>query len=404
MFTENGSKIIARKAFDKINISDQKSVQDIEGALLSRMVLKNLEFNDLENLPPGNILRIQELEITPHSLNKDDIEIRIENGRLMLPQSEPIVFNGTYQHHVVDMTVFAKSINLSEIVQGLISSNLFDDLNWMKPLSGTAANVDGKVEGTLEDLHIQGKVSAEKVKYKDISLSNTPIVLDLSVKRSEPDVRLNGIVMTDSGLLRVKKTDIQLDASKVTFTGKPTQPVFNLAGASKIGSVDIRVRLKGTLERPDINLHSTPPLPDELLLVMLATGKEWKGFVETADRDALSTDLAADFIDYFVLDGRGEKLANRAGIKDIQIELDKNRRGIGVSKDIINNVSVSYGVDETQVSQTEKTISQKVGGKLQVTDKISVGIERELKEKLTPEENTAELPNDKVMMEYKKRF
>lgn len=403
LFTQRGSKFIAQEVFNDLEISATKSVETIEGIVLRKMVFKNVEFKDLENLPPGNILRIQELEINMRSLHKEDADIRVENARLMLPHSEPILIEGTYLNKSLRFTIYSKSIHLAEVFQ-TIELLKAPKANWMHLLTGTVVDLDLKVEGTINHLNIQGVLTAERCKYKDIVLSDAPLTVALDVKDIQSTLQLFGKTSFQKGLLKVKKTAIHFDSSEIVFSGNPVVPVFNLDGSSKIGAVDIRLRLKGTLDKPEYNLYSIPPYPQDLLLVMLATGKEWKGVTTSVDQNALSTDLFTDFIDYFIFEGRGEEMSQRAGLKDIQIELDRNKRGIAVSKDIANNLEVSYGVDQMQDSPTEKTTSQKLGGKVKVTDTISVGLERELKEKVTPEENTALTPNDKVMMEYKRKF
>ncbi len=106
LFTQRGSKFIAQEVFNDLEISATKSVETIEGIVLRKMVFKNVEFKDLENLPPGNILRIQELEINMRSLHKEDADIRVENARLMLPHSEPILIEGTYLNKSLRFTIY----------------------------------------------------------------------------------------------------------------------------------------------------------------------------------------------------------------------------------------------------------------------------------------------------------
>jgi hypothetical protein len=402
LLTERGSKTTAEAVLNRLNISETKSVETIEGTVLRKMVFKNVEFKDLEGLPSGNIVRIQELEISPRSLNKKDMDVKVDNGRVLLPHSEPILINGTYINKHIKATVFSKSVNLVEILQ-VVQLLTKKQINWARYLSGTATQLDAAVDGTLQDLHITGEVISEKSKYKDIIIMNSPIAVDYNIKDLTEKPQLFGKTTIRQGSLKIKKTAITLNPSEIIFPGDPEFSIFHLNGSSKVETVDINLRLDGTLKKPEITLNSTPPYPQELLLVMLATGKEWKGVVDTSGQQG-SPDLSSDFIDYFVGEGNGEKMAQTFGIREIQVELDKNKQGVTFSRDIVNNVAVSYGVDQTQLSPTEKTTSQTLGGKVKVTDAISVGVERELKEKVTPEENTSQLPNDRVLMEYKKKF
>lgn len=97
-----------------------------------------------------------------------------------------------------------------------------------------------------------------------------------------------GIITFESGLVHFSET-------------APDRPQLDLAGKARIMGYEITIQIHGPLDEPTITLSSSPPLPDDELLLLLLTGKistkttehdtAWKGGMNIAlylGRDILS--------------------------------------------------------------------------------------------------------------------
>ena len=140
-------------------------------------------------------------------------------------------------------------------------------------------------------------------------------------------------------------------------------------------------------------------------MVMLATGKRWKGAEASLNNAVISPDLTADFIDYFVFGGMGSKIARQFGISDISLKIDKQTTGIGIKKEVSEKAEISYGIEQSQAKEKEPTVTQKVGGEYKITESVSVEAEKELKQDNETEKTQDKAQtDDKVLIKFKKEF
>ena len=119
-----------------------------------------------------------------------------------------------------------------------------------------------------------------------------------------------------------------------------------------------------------------------------------------------SSDMVKDFFDYAFLGGSGEEMAQKLGIKDGWVRLTQNTRVIGIKKSLSDELDIGYQVEETKNMDRTKEVKYKVLGDVQVTDAISVSVEKELKknEPISQEQNKKNIADDKVFIKYEKRF
>ena len=171
--------------------------------------------------------------------------------------------------------------------------------------------------------------------------------------------------------------------------------------------VRINVKFKGTKEQPDLQLTSDPPAPSEKLLLMLATNKSWQGLDQLVFKNQLSADLVKDIVDFSVFHGTGGKIAQKFGIKDLSLDFDKDKRGLKLRKEILRNLDVGYEVRQKKAPERTDQIEQKVSGNIQVTEQVSVDVQREIK---NGQEQTAEgiqpqeVPEESILLKYKRAF
>lgn len=408
VFTQTGSRILVGVALRRVPDFPSGPLEDMEGSLAQQLVFKDVELKDLKHLPAGSVLRIQRLKMRLRSFSVKDAQIWIENARLNLPQSEPILIQGTYRNQELDLTVYSRTLVAAEIV------GIFPQSHSLRSLSGTVNNADLHIQGDLQRLRVEGTAMIQELIYRDFCLRDAPLDMVLTVASSwngsTPAVEsLAGSLDFDRGTFEARKTQIGFEPSRIVFSGDPQRPDFSLAGHAQVNAVRIQGSFRGTLDDPQIHLTSQPPLPSDLLLVMLATGKSWKGVRTAMEAESISPELVTDFLDYFFFDGRGEKMARAFGIKDISVTLEQNKKGVGISKGVGDKMEVFYGVTElTPAAEGNSSIlDQKIGGKLKFSEAVSVSAEREMKGAATTEQvTTATEPvsNDKVIMEYNRKF
>lgn len=257
---------------------------------------------------------------------------------------------------------------------------------------------------------MSGRFFVDEMFYHRFSLRQAPGTVDLMYRRSVSP-QLNGTVTLQKGEVRLPSSTIKLHPSIIQYTGNPKLPSFEVGGTSVVQKVSIWVSFRGTLRTPDLRLGSKPRLPQDYLLLMLATGKRWRGMEQMVRDGQLSLDLAQDFLDFAVFGGAGSRLAERFGIEGSLLVGDKTT-GVGIRKSLSDRVGVSYGVEQTIPEQKETPATRhKVGADYQVTetDKISVEAESQITSPgagSTVADPKAAKPakDEKIMIKYKKKF
>jgi hypothetical protein len=175
----------------------------------------------------------------------------------------------------------------------------------------------------------------------------------------------------------------------------------------------INIKVSGRRDHPKMELTSYPDLPETKLLLMLVTGKSWGGLDESLTEGKLSPDLAKDAVDFLFFGGGSgseSSLTKRLGIKDISISYDQNKKGISLKEGLTKQIEVGYGVaQEAGDIQQQSTVTQTVGGEIKMTERLSVGVERELKKHydagIAPQGGPiSSESDDKLLLKYKRKF
>ena len=144
-------------------------------------------------------------------------------------------------------------------------------------------------------------------------------------------------------------------------------------------------------------------------MVLLATGKKWSGTESTLGQKGMTPGLSGDFIDYFLFSGRTNKFTERFGITDVNVQFDKNEKGISAKKEFSDKIEIGYGIGKNQDEKTaSETTTQTLQGEVRMTDSLSVGVERKLQSQPAQDYvdniNTRSEKNDTVYMKYEKNF
>ena len=398
--TTRGSGYVTKFALSKYVEAEQVDIGKIEGDLIELLSLSDIEFKDLEWLPEGSILKIQKLDVSFRSLSLEGMNVKIQNARLKLPLSEPIFFYGTLQDGVLNLNVYARLINVKETL------DLFIESKDLPNLSGQISGLDADIKGSFIEPMISGGFMLDKLIRDGFTVVNCPVTFSLSLKDLKQELKINGEVVLKEGQLSGPKTaQVILKESQIQFTGSPQEPTLNLNAESTVESTKINIVMKGTIEEPKFKLSSKPPNPEDKLLLMLATNKSWKAQDAALNNGALSTDIYADFIDYFLLGGSGSKLAKRFGISDVFFRYDSKAKGLSVTKEVSNKATASYGVEQSQTLDGTSVTSQKIGGEYKITDSISIGAEKEIKQdNAVDKTQESQKTDDKVTLKFKTEF
>ncbi|MFH1902307.1 MAG: translocation/assembly module TamB domain-containing protein [Candidatus Omnitrophota bacterium] len=399
-FTTKGSSSIAEVALSKYLESEDIDIKKVEGNLARTLSYENIIFEDLKFLPEGSILKIQKLDISLTSLNFSGLTVKIHNGTLRMPNFDTILFYGLFEEGGLDINVYSKNVGVREVF------DLFARSSDLKKISGLINDLDVYIKGTFLEPELTGTFKIDKLIQNEFSIINSPCSFNLRLKDLKDELKLFGSVSLNSGVISGSKTAlINMQESKIIFNGVLKKPSLDLKGTSIVEGIKINVTLKGTFEKPGLKLASDPPRPQERLLIMLVTGKSWKGAEGSLSKGQLSVDLAKDFIDYFFFAGAGSKLAKRLGISDFSVTFEKDKKGVGIKKVVSGKMDVNYAVEQSQEKEGKAAVTQKVGGEYKITDSVSIGVEKELKQdNRTDQIQENQKTDDKVILKYKKEF
>ena len=399
-----GAKFLTKMSLDHFWDDQDIVIEEISGAVNDQVYYKDIEVRDLPYLPAGAILRIKTASVSFTALNMDGVNARIDQARLFLPFSDPVVIHGEILSGLLSLNIFSNYVSFKD------AGSLSLDNVFLRSMEGDIGPVDIFGSGSLSRPRLTGKIFVQKLANRMARMKDSHVSFDLEFPHALSGVPgVSGIVRIHDGTISARKTaEIQLEESVIRFSQETDNPELDIKGRAVVGGANIKLLCSGTLKQPEITLSSTPPLPEQQLLVMLVTGKDWTGTASDLNSGRITTDTAKDFIDYFVLGGTGNQLAKKLGIKDFSVTLEKETQGLGITKSISENIDATYAVEQTKTTPGEEMTKQKVGGEVKVNDKISVGAERQFINELSQPETSSQNPQtqttDKIFIKYKTNF
>ncbi|MFH1858462.1 MAG: translocation/assembly module TamB domain-containing protein [Candidatus Omnitrophota bacterium] len=401
LFTMKGSSFLGRIALSRYFKTRQITVGAEEGILAGTLTYKDIELKDLQGLPSGSFLRIQRLTVTTAFPDIRRSTVEVYNGRLRPAGFEPIVFSGTYRNGDADLSFYTRSLDWRQTL------SLFPRVSSvLKSFSGTAMDVDGRLSGPLTQPSLKGTFQAAEFLGKRFSVVESPSSFEFRVTNVVPKFRLEGEIVFKSGTIRIMdRSTMTLLESKVLFSGDPKTPTFQVKAEATIEGVRIYLTFNGTVQQPELVLTSDPPMPQERLLLMLATGKGWQSLDKALEERALSPNIAGDFVDYFFLSGSKNRLAQRLGLNILSVSYDDQTKGVKVEKTVTDRLKARVGIEEKKTEAT-RTTTETLGTGVQVTGSISIEGERKIKQvqdQADPTKQNAP-PEDAVVLKYKKEF
>ncbi len=399
--TEQGGMLLFRKSLAKYAGSEAVESGNGRGSLWDGIVLEKIEITDPRGFPPGTVIKIQVLELQVRALNFEGVRAKVTNGQLRLPSAYPILFYGSLACGKLDCDFSAQNIELADIAP------FFSDKTLFRNISARIEKCDIAVTGTVARPRFSGKFTIGSMSYREFSLSKAPLIFDLTIDTTVPNIAWEGKVTLNQGRLAGRRTaQIELEQSSLSFLGNPADPVLSVQGKATVGKTNIDVVVKGTAQVPELRASSDPPRKEQILLVMLATGKEWSETEKALGSGTLSPGVAGDFIDYFVFSGSGKTLARSLGLNELTFTYEEEKKGLEIKKSLNGKVDATYGISQSVDKTGEpSSLTQKAGAEYKVTGTIAVGAEREVtrEQEKTSEDEPAQV-EDKIYLKYKKDF
>ncbi|MFC1590250.1 translocation/assembly module TamB domain-containing protein [Candidatus Omnitrophota bacterium] len=399
LFSTKGSGLVAKRLFAKYFGPGSVAFKKVDGNFARGLSFRELQVENLQYMPAGSIIRIQKLGISFTAFGIEGLRVSVENGRLRMPDSDPMLFYGDVKNSNFTFNMYSKRVGVRQIL------SLFSGNQSLKKVSGSMSDVDILLKGTVEEPLITGSFIVEELTRNGFLLTNSPGSFSIDIKDMKKATAIEGTLTLKSGSLKGPKTAvINLKESMLVFSGDPKLPTLNIEGTSTVEDVTINIMVKGTFDSPEIKLRSDPSMPEERIMFMLATGKRWGGADESMKQGKITPELACDFIDYFVFSGSSGKFAERFGISEVALKYDDMSRGVSAKKKISKETTVSYGVEQSR-SEKEKPSTHTVGGEYKLTENLSVEGKKDIKQKDEDEQVSEESKtNSEVLLKYKKKF
>lgn len=312
IFTTHGSTLLVKFAISRYVASKEININKIQGHLSQGLTLSEVELGGLKGLPAGSVFKIQQLRVSLHPFKFDSLNFEIENGRLVLPHSEPIVLFATYKKVKLDVNIYSRRIDAKEIL------NLFVNDKSAKNISGVISNVDSYVGGSFTRPQLTGVFEVDSLSYKGFSIKNCPgsFAIDLKGKKAESNPQ--GAIVLQQGDIIAQGTNIKIRDCKIIFSPDLELPSIDFKGSSIIGSTKIEIALSGTRDEPKLTLTSSQPHLPGTLLLMLVTGKEEKE-LQVTYQGQITTAQARDLLDYFFSGAGSDKVIDSLGVNKVAL-------------------------------------------------------------------------------------
>ena len=352
-----------------------------EGSLQNGFILKDVSIKGLSYLPNA-LLRIQEIYVRLPLWDLPHSDLRIFNARLFIPDSDPVVFTGEVYAGQIKGDLYARSVDIHAAIRFWVS----DDIR--KNLRGFISSIDFKIRGPLFAPILNGSFLADDIHYKSMVLTNVIGRANLILVSFTCPVQMKGEVIIDSGLVNVRKVNLQLSTSKFIFQGDVFDPVIDIHLGAKVEDMDFHLAIKGTSDDPQLTVSSDPPMPPQDALRVLFTGNALSASTSPFN-GVTSSQLAENFLNYSLQD-----------INDDQ--------QFGFKTKLTDNLKLGAEMDQTPLptGETSTYYTRKINGEMDLSEHMSLNVSREvLPQDSYPSYQDAQPEDDtQVYLQYKKRF
>ena len=404
VFIPQGSAFLGRILMARIAPGYRPDPGHFQGSLANGLFYENLEIplQPHENFTKDYVLRIERLGIQIKSFHPRDAEIDLQNARIIVPMGDPLICSGTYRQGRMDFNFYARTVSLRQMI-GFIP----DPPRAWRQYDGSFSDIDLYIQGSMDEIRLSGKLHIDDFKNNGFLARDSKADVQITLASPGSDGKLKGFIQFQGGIISGPRTAlVHLQKGRLIFDSMdPENPDLDFTAWAQVEKVKMNIRLGGALKNPQIILTSQPSMPQPRLLMMLATNRSWAGTEAALFDRKISVDLAKDFIDYFVFSGSGSQMARKFGIKDFFVKYTKDVQGFGVTKSITDSVDAIYEVEQRPTDvQGQLTREHKIGGSVQILDKLSVTAKQGFKQKTTTDQQDEAAPEARGESEVELKF
>lgn len=381
----------------------QVKYREFEGTLADGIKVSNIRIEDLDKFTTRSLILIQHLDVMVPGLDTRKTFIKIRNGRIKFPLSDPLGFYGTIEGGQLKLNLYCGIIDVREIVS-VIKSDLA-----LHNMEGTATKAQMTISGNYKKPQISGDFLLEEFRYMGFSLTMLPASFQYTLDPSGPELLWMGELSVPSGQVLLNKAKIDLTPSRLVFDGAFRNPLLDIHGSTKINQIQISLSFAGTKKKPILNVMSNPPKPKNVLLVLIATGQELMTVDGPSGTEDLSFRSDNDFVDYFTFSSE-ERSGQAFGITDFSMDMNDNEKWLGIKKRLNDRLKVGINLQETKtiVNGQNVDVTRSVGGEVQVADHITLGVDKKVSGAQDPAQKLSSEPAKDsgmdVRIKYKKNF
>jgi len=395
--TASGAGAVSGLLLSRFIDADKRTVEKVSGNIVQGVTLKNVRLNSIRQLPENSELLIQQLYWSAGGFSSRDISLNINNARLDLPASDPIILFAALKNGRLEANVFSPSVTVHEVL-GYLNNN------GLRHLRGQVDDADFYIEGGIDKFVTRGKFKVVQLSRPAFHVLDVPGEFSIEwVKKGRRYVP-KGVIKFFSGKLNVKRIKLDLEESHIIFDSDIKDPRLDIRAATAIEDVKISITLRGSRLHPDLRLSSLPPLPEEQLALMLVTGKRWKGLETSLRNKKVSPELSKDVFDFLFSSGEAGKITRKLGIRDVNIQLRGDKKTVGGMIGVTKNVGVGYQVTETKSGETAD-VEHRVQGEVNLNKNLSVTVDKELPKRDAKDQTEEKAKtDDKIQLKYKMKF
>ena len=352
-----------------------------EGSLQEGFVLKDVVIKDLSYIPDA-LVRIQEVRVRLPLWDPGHSDFSIFNARILIPDSDPVVFTGEIYAGKIRGELYATSVDIHA------ASRFWTGDDIKKNLQGFISGLDLTVQGNVTSPRVNGDVLLDSIRYRAVHVSKVKARLNLMLLPQMRQWQLKGVVIVNNGIVNVHKKDLGLDLSRFVFLGDIFDPKIDIHLGSKVEDMSIHLVIRGTALAPQLVVTSDPPMPPQDALQVLFTGNAFS-YSTSPFHGVTSNELADNFLDY--------------SLQDV------NANGqIGFKTKLTENLKLGAEMDQAPTSpgETNTYYIRKINGEMDMTDHMSLNISQAVMpqggsaayQDVQPQSET------QVYVQYKKRF
>ncbi len=371
----------------------------VDGSLASGAVFEQVIcYGKFPSLGYGRV-NVARLRVTPDGFLS--WEAGITNGVISCRAIEPVIFSGALTSSGFDLDFYTNRLAVDRFFELFFPSSPF-----VHKLTGHVDSINLHMRGKLLTPVFSGRVTVGELVYNNFRAENCPARFLFTVKDFPDHPRVYGAITFTSGTLRGPKTaSVALRESSIFYHGDYTLPRYALNGSARVGSVNIDITLRGVKDKPELKFSSQPPLGQNELLVTVLTNRNFTFADDRLSDAALTAQLAAEAIDYFLFGNAGKKLKDTLGL-GVSFDVDAAQHGVTVTEDLGKKVTAGYSLRQKEIpSLVQGTThgaqtTQAVSGEYKLTDSLLFEAEREV----GAHGNATQTPRESIMLKYKKDF